>query len=137
METRGRHVALHVIEDIRALGIELRADETGEKLLFRPKSLMSLDLYRRLHEHKQEILAVLVPDDSEVAWRVVAMRPQVPVRGPIPFLVARSSRLAVDAPGRCLSCGDALGEGQKMRCSPCVRAIQLVLDEVREGVQLA
>ncbi|MDQ3779195.1 MAG: hypothetical protein M3354_01420, partial [Chloroflexota bacterium] len=58
--------------------------------------------------------------------------PQVPLRGAIPFLVARAH---TSQPGCCLSCGDPLGTGQRYRCGPCVQAAWAVLHEVREGVE--
>ncbi len=70
--------------------------------------------------------------DAEITWRLAVMRPQVPLRGPIPFLVARETAASI---GRCLSCGDALAEGRSVRCAPCVRAVEAVLDEVRECVE--
>jgi hypothetical protein len=70
-------------------------------------------------------------DGEEVAWRVEAMRGQVPRTGTIPILLARPE--AKTAPrGTCLSCGDPLGEQQRIRCLPCVRAVERVLNEIRE-----
>jgi hypothetical protein len=71
---------------------------------------------------------------GEIAWRVAAMRPQIPLRGPIPFLVARLDLVTSCAPGHCGSCGEPLHEGQRFRCSPCQEAAWLALNEVREGV---
>ena len=59
---------------------------------------------------KQEVIALLGSQDDEVAWRIEAMRPQLRPGPIIPFLVAR--RDFVDAPGRCLSCGDPCGPGR-------------------------
>jgi hypothetical protein len=70
--------------------------------------------------------------DPEVAWRATVMRAQIPLRGAIPFLLARSDLSA--APGRCGSCGDALAAGQRYRCAPCQEAAWLALNEAREGV---
>jgi predicted RNA binding protein YcfA (HicA-like mRNA interferase family) len=72
--------------------------------------------------------------DAEVAWRVEAMRPQIPPRGPIPFLLARLEVTTPYAPGHCGSCGDPLDAGQRFRCSPCQQAAWQALNEVREGV---
>jgi len=69
--------------------------------------------------------------DAEIIWRVAAMRPQVPARGPIPFLVARHT--ADTSTGHCWSCGDALDAERSIRCVPCVLAVEAVLNEVREG----
>jgi hypothetical protein len=68
---------------------------------------------------------------SEIAWRVAAIRSQVPATGPIPFLVARQT--TDTSVGRCWSCGDALDVGRSVRCVPCVLAVEAVLNEVREG----
>lgn len=66
--------------------------------------------------------------DPEVAWRLDAMRRQVPSTGSIPFLVARTIQTAL---GTCLSCGDPLGFGQPYRCRPCVDAAILALRDCR------
>jgi hypothetical protein len=73
-------------------------------------------------------------DDREVAWRIEAMRPQVPARGPVPFLMANPDVLAHDAPGCCLSCGEEMPDGLRYRCNPCVRAVEMVLRKAREGL---
>jgi hypothetical protein len=72
-------------------------------------------------------------DDPEVAWRVAALRPQVPTRGPIPHLVVRLDNPAVSVQGHCRSCGDLLPEGRQFCCAQCVRAVEIVLNAVREG----
>lgn len=80
---------------------------------------------------RQRLVDVVSDEETEVAWRADVMRPQVPPRGGIPFLVAR--RLPVQ-PGCCHSCGDPKPPGHFVRCGLCIRAATLVLDEVREGV---
>lgn len=70
-------------------------------------------------------------DEAETAWRVEAMRRQIRPGPVIPFLVAR--RDFVDAPGRCLSCGDPVGPDRRYRCGPCVRAAEIVVNEAWEG----
>ncbi len=122
-----------IIQEMRRLGMQVRADPEAGKVRFGPSEVMPWELRLRLREHKPEVLALLTREAAEVAWRVAAMRPQVPARGPIPFLVAQLWRLASDAPRCCLSCGEALGEGQQVRCSPCVQAVHIVLAEIREG----
>ena len=112
----------------RAAGLEVRA-EPGRLVVRGPRS--RADLAERLLEQAAEVLALLAAEDAEVAWRVAAMRPQVPKRGPIPVLTVR------DVPpewGRCVSCGGRLGEGRTARCEPCARAAWLVLHQAREGV---
>jgi hypothetical protein len=71
-------------------------------------------------------LISLTVQDPEVAWRLEAMRGQVPTIGAIPFLVARDIQ---PAPGACQSCGDPLGVDQPYRCPPCVEAATLALRE--------
>ena len=74
----------------------------------------------------QETVLPNITDDPEVAWRVEIMLPQIPDRGPIPFLVARE---AVEArAGECASCGDPLGAGDAYVCGPCSRAKAIALE---------
>ena len=63
-------------------------------------------------------------DDPEVAWRAEAMWLLIQPGSPIPFLVARDVSVVE---GTCLSCGDALEEGERYRCSTCLKAAILVL----------
>jgi hypothetical protein len=65
-------------------------------------------------------------DDPEISWRVEAMLPQIPNKGPIPFLVAREA--IEPQAGCCLSCGDPLKFGDAYRCAACGRAANLALD---------
>jgi hypothetical protein len=80
---------------------------------------------------KQEVIALLERQEDDVAWRADFMRSQLHPSGPISFLVAR--RDLTDAPGLCLSCDAPLATGRRYRCAPCVRAVERVLNEVREG----
>lgn len=120
--------ALTVLAKARAAGLEVRA-EPGRLVVRGPRS--RAELAQRLLDRKAEVLALLAAEDAEVAWRVVAMRPQVPRRGPIPVL---SARKVTPEAGRCDSCGEPLGPGRSYRCGPCARAAWLVLHELREGV---
>jgi hypothetical protein len=72
--------------------------------------------------------------DAAIAWRVEVMRPQIPQRGPIPFLVTRPEAAKTDTTGHCGSCGDPLLDGRRYRCAPCQAAAWQALNEVREGV---
>jgi hypothetical protein len=64
--------------------------------------------------------------ESEVAWRVQAMLPQIPASGPVPFLIARKE--VVNDPGKCPCCGDDLGTASGFRCGLCSRAVNLALE---------
>ena len=70
-------------------------------------------------------------DDSEIAWRVEGMRPQVPSHGVIPWLVAREFPWKR---GQCLSCGDPLPEDRKCRCIPCTKAAWIAVKGVEADV---
>lgn len=104
----------------------------GDRLRFRPQNAVTPDLRAALVEHKADLIRLLSADDIEVAWRIEAMRPQVPRTGTIPILLARPE--AKTAPGgTCVSCGDSLTPDRRIRCVPCVSAVERVLNEVREG----
>jgi len=80
-------------------------------------------------ERRDELLALLAHDESEVRWRADTMRAQVPPSGPISTLSARPA--APVAAGCCLSCGDPLPTGDRFRCTHCVRAAWRVLRAAR------
>jgi hypothetical protein len=117
-----------VLAKARAVGLEVRAE--ADRLVVRGPRLHE-GIARQLLEQKPVVLALLVEEEAALGWRVEAMRPQVPERGPIPVLVARE---VSTNPGHCLSCGDPLAPGRTIRCGLCVRAAQLVLGWVREGI---
>ena len=121
-------VASAALAEARAAGLEVRVE--ADRLVVRgPRSREGLA--QQLLERKGEVLALLAAEDAEVAWRVAALRPQVPKRGPIAVLTVR------DVPpewGRCVSCGGRLGDGRTARCEPCARAAWLDLHQAREGV---
>ena len=120
--------AVTVLTEARAAGLEVRA-EPGCLVVRGPRSLETVA--HRLLERKGEVLALLAAEVDDVAWRVASMRPQGPPRGAIPVLVARREILQ---PGCCVSCGEHLPEGRKLRCSPCARAAWVVVHEIREDV---
>jgi len=123
-------VAYDVLHELQRRGVEIVA--TGDCLRFRPRENVTPELHEKMTRHKAELINLLSLDTGEVDWRVDVMRPQVPVRGPIPFLIARP-----DTPqqGRCLSCGDPLTTAQRHRCAACLHAAHRVLYEVREDVR--
>ena len=122
------HHDLTLLTEARAAGLEVRL-EAGRLVVRGPRS--RADLAQRVLARKREVLIALAGEDTEVAWRVAALRPRVPRRGPIPFLAARPGPPGA---GRCLSCGDALAEDRLIRCRPCDEATWLVLHQVREGI---
>ena len=118
-----------LLAELSRRGVEIAVN--GDRLRFRPQDAVTPDLRAALIEHKADLIRLLGPDD-EVAWRIEAMRPQVPRRGTIPSLLARPE--ARHAPrGMCVTCGDPLAEGRRTRCVPCVRAVEHLLNEIREG----
>ena len=122
--------ASELLAELKRRGVELAV--AGAQLRYRPKDAVTPELRAAMVGCKADLLRLLADDDHQVRWRADAMRPQVPPTGPIPFLVVCS---APPAAGSCLSCGDPLEPGRGCRCEPCVEAVQLVLNEVREGVR--
>ncbi len=150
--------AAELVAEVRALGVELRADPDGNRLLVRPKAALPAALKERLREQKQQVLALLcataeptadrapadavVITDPEVRWRYEVMLPQVPPRGPIPLLLARPELRdqwrELRAQGRCDSCGEPATPGYELRprpmCAPCQKAAELACNVGREGL---
>lgn len=111
-----------MLHEARAAGLLIQAD--GDRLLVRgPKRLQAVA--QEVLWHKQELLELLVMERDEIAWRVASMHGQVLPGKPIPVLVARVSQAS---PGQCVSCGDDLAPGERVRCQLCVRAAQQALD---------
>ncbi len=76
--------------------------------------------------HKPALVALLREEEAVISWRVEAMRPQIPERGPIPFLVAVSG--IPPSPNTCPSCGEAFTPtGSSPRCRRCTVAAQRAL----------
>lgn len=120
---------------LHAHGIEVRA--AGDSLRYRPQGALTRALVAELAAHKHLILAHLAANEPAVAWRVAAMRAQLPASGPLPFLIARGTPRRADG---CLRCGDPLAtrtEGLAVCCAPCVHAAQLVTAEYMNGGQPA
>jgi hypothetical protein len=117
------------LTEARAVGLEVRAED--DRLVVRGPRLHEA-IARQLLNQKPMVLALLTEEGEALGWRIAAMRPQVPLRGPIPVLVAREVAVI---PGNCLSCGESLAPGRAVRCALCARAAQLVLGCVREGVE--
>ena len=122
--------SMTLLVEARVAGLDVRVE--GDRLIVRgPKT--AAPLAQQLLDRKPEVLELLSGEDYEVAWRVEFMRTQVRPTGPVPFLVAR--RTLSDTRGLCLSCDAPLPEGATVRCAPCVRAAERVLNELREDVR--
>src|SRR5437899_12610699 len=70
--------------------------------LVSPTPLPPRDTTKTTETTKAPPTTALDPDDPEIAWRLKAMRKQVPLAGAIPDLIARE---APTQPGTCFSCG--------------------------------
>ena len=86
--------AAEIIERVRAHHADLMV-EGGRLLVQEWGEPVPEDLRAELRECRDDVM--------QVAWRVVAMRLQVPETGAIPTLVARPESLP--ARGSCTSCG--------------------------------
>jgi hypothetical protein len=114
-----------LLRQARQAGLRVGAD--GDRLIVEgPRRLEAMA--QTLLAEKPQVLQALALE-SEIAWRVEVMRPQVPGKGAILLLVARSGGPWNQA--RCCSCGDALEADERYRCGPCVAATVAVLDAVR------
>ena len=118
--------ARELLAELERLGVELATD--GERLRYRPRGAVAPRLRAAMAVRRAELLALLDREEAEVRWRADAMRPQVPLTGPIPPLSARPTAPA--SAGCCTSCGDPLRPGDRHRCAPCVKAAWRVLREV-------
>jgi hypothetical protein len=110
-----------LVAELRVRGVELVA-HAGAILAWPPRSLTDAEA-DEVRMHRAALLAML---EGELSWRVDAMRPQVPVTGPIPFLVAQPFSHA-PGPGSCISCGSPVVPAHRARCRLCLLAVQLVL----------
>jgi hypothetical protein len=116
-----------LLHDARRAGLRVRRD--GSQLVVEgPRSLESLA--RSLLAEKADVLAALAAEVEGVAWRIEAMRPQVPASGAIPLLLARPGiRFPI---GTCGSCGDPVADdAHRYRCDPCTTAVIAVLEPLR------
>ncbi|MDP9353920.1 MAG: hypothetical protein M3R02_01300, partial [Chloroflexota bacterium] len=112
--------AAMLFADLRARGIHLEL--AGDQLRCRADvGILTSDLAAIIKTHKSALIAHLREEEVAVAWRLHAMREQIPERGPIPFLVAVPN--VAPAPDTCLSCGDPIElGGYVQRCRLCAAA---------------
>lgn len=116
-----------VLREAQAAGLVIQAE--GDRLIVRgPRRLHAVA--QEVLRHKPEVLALLATERDEIAWRAARMQGQIRPEKPIPVLVARVSHAG---PGQCLSCGEELVPGERIRCQRCVRAAQQVLGWDTEG----
>ena len=112
---------------------DAKLDVAGDRLrVVAPKHVLSDEVRRAIRERKYELLAIIESHDPEVAWRIDALRPLVPPRGPLLPPVIRRDRAT--AQRSCHCCGVPTSDPGRLRCIPCGRAIWFVINEVREGV---
>ena len=112
-----------LLEEARAAGLTVTGD--GDRLVVRGPTSRR-DLADRLLADRPGVLAVLAEEwETEVAWRVAVMAPQIPATGTIPLLVGWWS--CDSGPDDCLSCGDVMEEGQQYRCRACAEAARRVV----------
>src|SRR3954469_14625727 len=105
-----------LLTELTRRGVEVAVD--GDRITrFRLQAAVTPDLRAALIEHKADLIRLLDPMDDEVAWRIEAMRSQVPRKGTIPALLARPE--ARTSPrGTCVTCGDPLPSDRPTRCVP-------------------
>jgi hypothetical protein len=121
-----------LVRQARAAGLALRVE--GDMVVV--QVLRSAEpLVEVLRQHKCDLLAPLACEEEEVAWRVQALRGRPPAHGPIivPMVWQRLMRSGTST-RTCSLCDDLLPPDHQLRCGPCARAVEAVLNEVREGV---
>ncbi len=109
---------------LRECGVQLHVNGYNLKVSA-PKGVLTSELRDTLIQSKAEIIAFLKTHNSEIAWRVQAMLPQIPNEGQIPLLVAREA--VEPGPDECLSCGDPI-HISKFLCQNCERAENLAIE---------
>ena len=115
---------LNLLREARQAGLEVTA--TGDRLVVQgPRRLEAVA--RTLLAQKPTVLEALV-QEHEIAWRIDAMRPQVPRAGAVPLLLARPG-IAFPL-GSCCSCGDPR-PSDGYRCAPCVAAAMNALTAIQ------
>ena len=125
MECSQTGEAYELLIELRSRGVLI--EPAGDRLkVDAPKGAITTELRDALAACKSEVLAILIVDDVEINWRVKAMLPQIPDKGPIPFLVARSEiHTGLNC---CHSCGDSLNDNPGYICGACSRAKHRALE---------
>ncbi len=114
-----------LLTDLQARSVRLYL--AGDELRYKAKAgTMTPDLAATIKPHKPALIALLQEEEAAVSWRAEAMREQIPVAGPVPFLAAVSNVALV--PDVCLSCGESFtSTGYVQRCHLCTVAANRVL----------
>ena len=113
--------AVILLRKAREAGLRVSARD-GRLVVEGPRRLEPLA--RSVLAEKPRILRALEQETDAVAWRLEAMRPQVPQAGAIPLLLARPGMSF--PPGTCCSCGDPR-PADRYRCPACETAAVAVL----------
>ena len=122
-------VGTELLAKVEAVGA--RAKAVNGKIRVRTPNPLPDDLRESLRKHKEEVLAVLErlephPLTPEVLYRVRVFHDQLNQRPrPVPFFCLPDM---IPQFGTCLSCGNELPQGNKIRCGLCVRAAHIVLE---------
>ncbi len=122
--------AIHLLHSFQEIGVRFEAEGEGFRVVA-PPGIVTLEMRQLLKDHKNEIVGLLKQtngEDSEIIWRIEAMRLQMPeVGNPLPTLFARqdiSPKL-----GECFSCGETLKEIETgYCCGLCSRAKRILLE---------
>ncbi len=106
-----------LLADLQARGVRLYL--AGDELRYKAKpGVMTPDLAAVIKPHKPALLALLREEEAAIRWRIEAMRPQIPERGPVPLLVAVQG--VPPSPNTCRSCGYPFTPvGYTPRCHRC------------------
>ncbi|MDP9471011.1 MAG: hypothetical protein M3Q71_10145 [Chloroflexota bacterium] len=119
--------AASVLADLRARDVRLHVEGDQIRARFKGRTL-DPDLAAVIKANKPALIAHLREEEAAVAWRIEAMRPQIPERGPVPFLVAVSG--IPPSPDVCVSCGEVFTPtGSNPRCPRCTVAAQRALGQ--------
>ncbi len=119
--------AAAILADLRSRDVRLHVDGDQLRARFKGRTL-DPDLAAVIKANKPALIAHLQEEETAISWRLQAMRPQIPERGPIPFLVATSG--VPPSPSACPSCGEAFTPtGSSPRCRRCTVAVQRALGQ--------
>ncbi|MBI3650958.1 MAG: hypothetical protein HY231_07890 [Acidobacteria bacterium] len=123
--------AIELIKNLEAAGVRLEVDG-NDLIVDAPEDWLTTERLEALAGHKAAILEILpirkgalrerrIEEDEAIAWRLEAMKKQMPAKPPYPLLVAREG--VKTTKGECYLCGDALtGDSLRaMNWTPRVR----------------